>query len=365
MKNIVCFHLFNDYSGSPKVLRTVLDGLLKRNAKVTLVSSRGGVLDEINNTGLSRKNTYTYSFSPKAAVTMLKYTLVQLWTFLTAFRFMFKRNTVFFINTILPVGPALAGRIMGKKVVYHYHENAFAKSAFYRVLAGSMQKLANEIICVSHYQASFLKRRKNISVVHNALPTTFVTGLKPDSENAFNKQNVLMVSSLKDYKGTREFISLAHELPQFRFTIVINDTPENIEHYLSTNKISCPDNLKLYPRQDNVTTFYNDASIVLNLTNKDMAIETFGLTALEALAAGVPVIVPTVGGVTEFVTHGENGFLIDVQNLPEIKQTIVNLLSDRTLYTTIAANALKSAGKFSEEKMIESIAQILQLPLKK
>ena len=45
MKNIVCFHLFNDYSGSPQVLRTVIEGLLERGYHVDLVTSRGGVLD--------------------------------------------------------------------------------------------------------------------------------------------------------------------------------------------------------------------------------------------------------------------------------------------------------------------------------
>lgn len=47
MKTIVCFHLFNDYSGSPKVLRMVLEGLLNKGYNVDLVSSCGGVLDEL------------------------------------------------------------------------------------------------------------------------------------------------------------------------------------------------------------------------------------------------------------------------------------------------------------------------------
>ena len=47
-KCIVCFHLFNDYSGSPKVLNMVLKGLLGKGKKVELVTSKGGVLDELN-----------------------------------------------------------------------------------------------------------------------------------------------------------------------------------------------------------------------------------------------------------------------------------------------------------------------------
>ena len=45
MRKIVCFHLYNDFSGSPKVLKVVLEGLLQRGCAVDLVTSRGGVLD--------------------------------------------------------------------------------------------------------------------------------------------------------------------------------------------------------------------------------------------------------------------------------------------------------------------------------
>ena len=41
-----------------------------------------------------------------------------------------------------------------------------------------------------------------------------------------------MLSSLKEYKGTREFIELAERLPQYKFVLVINDTQENIDRYL-------------------------------------------------------------------------------------------------------------------------------------
>mgnify|MGYP000827528304 FL=1 len=47
MNRIICFHLFNDYSGSPKVLKMVLEGLLKKGCQVDLVSSKGGALDEL------------------------------------------------------------------------------------------------------------------------------------------------------------------------------------------------------------------------------------------------------------------------------------------------------------------------------
>lgn len=379
MKHIVCFHLFNDYSGSPKVLKTVLNGLLVRGYTVDLVSSRGGVLDELSHPKLKRRFTYRYRFSSNPAITLLRYATIQVYTFFVAFRYMFNKDVVFYINTILPVGAALAGWLTGKKVVYHYHENAFVKGRFYRLLAWGMQKLADEVICVSAYQASFLKRKKHVRVVPNALPSEFIAQLHPDPISAFERKTVLMLSSLKEYKGTREFIKLAADLPQFKFVLVINDTQENIDKYLSTppqksgekygefiggstgQRWLNPSNLTILSRQEHVAVFYNVATIVINLTDRHQAIETFGLTSLEALSCGLPVIVPTVGGITEFVIEAYDGYRIDVQDLPIIESRIIEILQDRTLYEYLSNNALSVSRRYDLHRMIDSVSAVLTI----
>ena len=360
MKRIVCFHLLNDFSGSPKVLSMVLKGLLERGYQVDLISSHGGVLDTLENCPNLKKYSYCYTFSNNGMITMLRYTAVQLYTFFLAFRYLFTGNCVFYINTLLPIGPALAGRIMGKRVIYHYHENAFVKGAFYRILAWAMQRLAHEIVCVSAYQASFLKRKKKIEIIPNAFPQEFANRLHPNPKEAFRRKNILMLSSLKEYKGTREFIELAKRLPRFNFILVINDTQENIDIYLKQVAFSYTlQNLSIYSRQMNVTSFYNTGTLVLNLSDKLRFIETFGLTALEAMAAGLPVIVPTEGGIAELVENGKNGYKIDVQELDKIAEHIETMLEDEKTYLALATGALEYARRFQENEMVDSMARIL------
>ena len=171
-----------------------------------------------------------------------------------------------------------------------------------------------------------------------------------------------MLSSLKDYKGTKEFIELSQRLPQYRFIIVINDRQENIDAYLQENRlpVASQRNLKVFPRQNDVTGFYGQSSIVLNLSDKNRFIETFGLTALEAMRAGLPVIVPTVGGIAEMVDDGVNGYKIDVQNRDLIAQRIEEMLSMEDLYIRMAENALLHAHRYDTEEMLSQIRYVME-----
>ena len=359
MKNIVCFHLFNDFSGSPQVLRTVIEGLLEREYHIDLVTSRGGVLDELAGKENLQMRQYNYRFARNKFIRSMRYAWVQLQVFFIALGYMFKKDTVIYINTILPVGAAIGGRLACKKVVYHYHENAKAKSTAYRILAKIMQLIASEIICVSQYQRSFLRRKRRVSVIPNALNKRFTAKLKPDSERAFENQRVLMLGSLKEYKGTKEFIAIAGKMNKYNFELVINDSQENIDRYLNENRIIPTENLTIHPQQDDVAPFYDRASLVLNLSDKRLFVETFGLTALEAMTAGLPVIVPTVGGIAEMVTDGENGYRIDSQDCEEVKKCIENILRNKDVFVNLSNNALAKSRLYDAVRMIDNIATIL------
>lgn len=360
-KHIVCFHLYNDYSGSPRVLQVVLQGLLRRGYSVDLLTSRGcaGALDALDGMSGLRKSTYYYKFNDRnLLLSFLNFLWAQVYMFFYALRYTSRKDVVFYVNTIMPCGAALAGRLIGKKVVCHYHENAFAKGPFYKVNAWIMTKLAHEIVFVSAYQASYIKRKYGVTVIPNALPKEFVDKLHPDIDAAFERKNVLMLSSLKDYKGTKEFIRIASEMPQYKFTLVISDTRESIDRYLTENNITAPANLDVFSRQSDVTAFYNNASIVVNLTDKEKVIETFGMTALESMKAGLPVIVPTEGGIADLV-DGTNGYKIDVRDLDAVEDAISRMLSDKAHYSALAAGALEKSKPYDAEVMIPRMEFIL------
>jgi N-acetyl-alpha-D-glucosaminyl L-malate synthase BshA len=80
--------------------------------------------------------------------------------------------------------------------------------------------------------------------------------------------------------------------------------------------------------------------------------ESFGLAALEALAAKVPVIASNTGGIPEVVEHGVSGFLSNVGDTDDMANNVMKLLeSDETL-ANYKKNAYTQATKFDINKIL-------------
>ena len=250
MKHIICFHLYNDYSGSPMVLKIVLYELLKKGYIIDLVTSKGGVLDELKGCGNITFHYYSYKPIRPVYIGVFNYAWRQVWLFFKALSIGNDKNSIFYVNTILPVGAACAAKILGRKIIYHYHENAFVKSSFYRCLCNLMMNLADHIICVSKYQRSFLSRQEGVSVIPNALPVDFIKQLTPCPEMAYNRRQVLMLASLVSYKSPIEFVELARRLPDIMFTLVLNASQSDIDSYFIKKRIELSPNIKIFPRQN-------------------------------------------------------------------------------------------------------------------
>jgi len=57
-------------------------------------------------------------------------------------------------------------------------------------------------------------------------------------------------------------------------------------------------------------------------------LESFGLSALEAMAAGVPVVGSDAGGLPEVVRHAETGFLLPVGDIEGMAARTIEILKD-------------------------------------
>jgi glycosyltransferase involved in cell wall biosynthesis len=67
--------------------------------------------------------------------------------------------------------------------------------------------------------------------------------------------------------------------------------------------------------------------------------ELLGLTALEAMASGTPVVASRIGGLAEVVVDGETGFLVEPGDLAALHDRLALVLADRRLAARLGANA--------------------------
>lgn len=86
--------------------------------------------------------------------------------------------------------------------------------------------------------------------------------------------------------------------------------------------------------------------------------ESFGLVALEAMAAEVPVISTNVGGLPEINIEGVTGFLSDVGDVDNMADNIIKILSDEPALKIMKENALKQALKFDIENIVPQYVEL-------
>lgn len=357
---IVFVHLLNDYSGSPKVLSQVINAVKTNGMNAELLTGSGskGFLSDL---AINNKYFYYHRFNNKL-LTLLSYFLSQLSLFLKVLHYK-SDDVVIYINTLLPFGAALAGKLIGKRVIYHIHETSISPRPLKYFLRKIVGLTANEIIFVSKPladQESFLGIEQNI--IYNCLDSSL---LKKASETVYtpitinNFFNVLMVCSLKRYKGVDQFLHIAKLCmldPEVKFHLVLNADKNEISNYFS--KKSIPENLILHSKQTDLHTFYSSASLLLNLSLIDECIETFGLTLLEAMSYGIPVIAPPVGGPTELVDNGSNGYLISAYDTSLLKDKILSLKNNPSRCLQLSEACRAKAAIFSEHRFNNSILNI-------
>lgn len=94
--------------------------------------------------------------------------------------------------------------------------------------------------------------------------------------------------------------------------------------------------------------------------------ESFGLAALEALAAGVPVVASDSGGIPEVVDHGKSGFLAPVGDVQQMAKYALQLLENPEQMTKAKKMAKARASDFQIQKILpvyEGIYQRLMFAL--
>lgn len=350
---IVAAHLLNNFTGSPQVLAHALTALEAAGKEVHLYTSEGpGFLDKLN---LSKRFQHSYSWSANKYVRLGRFMAAQILLFVRLLKY-WRQPVTIYANTILPFGAALAGKLMGKRVVYHVHETAFQPAVFTKFLIGVMKFSADKIIYVSEFLRNFHQiLDHDEQVIYNALAPEFVAKANAKKTRATPKDGfeIMMACSLKKEKGIFEYLELAERMQTLKFKLIISQTDEEIKRFLGDTKV--PENVTLLGLQSDMHPHYASADLLLNLSHPDGWIETFGMTIIEGMTYGLPAIVPPVGAPIELIESGKEGYLMDPHQVAEIADKIWLLYSDAAKREKMGKAAKSKAAQFQMEVFAKEI----------
>jgi L-malate glycosyltransferase len=349
-QRIIAVHLLNDLSGSPFVFSQALQALVRQGYEVHLFTSdTSGFLSGLPYITYHRT---PYRWSRYKWITLALYLISQCRLF---FQILFKarKEDIVYVNSILPFGAAIAGMARGCRIVYHVHEVSIRPVLLKKMLLRMAGAAAHLCVFVSQYCKDHTALAIGGRVIYNALPLEFTRSVPQPPRTCREPFTVLMLCSLKKYKGVYQFIASAAALPGIRFELVLNADAAAIDVFFQD--VQMPFNLFVFPAQENIHPFYQRSSVIVNLSLPDGWIETFGMTILEGMFYGRPVIVPPVGGVTELVQDGVEGLHVDSRRIEDLVTAITLLMEDEGIYRRMSRAAYRKARCFSSKLFEQQI----------
>lgn len=91
--------------------------------------------------------------------------------------------------------------------------------------------------------------------------------------------------------------------------------------------------------------------------------EALGVSILESMAAGIPVIASNVGGIPEILEQGKNGVEVQAENVAEIAAAIKELYGSESLRNKYREAGWQRVKNFSKSRMVEQVRQTyLEMP---
>src|SRR5690606_26999592 len=108
------------------------------------------------------------------------------------------------------------------------------------------------------------------------------------------------------------------------------------------------DRVMFLGKQDSVAELLACADLFL----LPSASESFGLSALEAMASGAPVVATRVGGIPEVVRDGVGGYLADVGDVETMSAASLDILSDDAEWKRMSRSAREAALEFRVDRIV-------------
>lgn len=201
---------------------------------------------------------------------------------------------------------------------------------------------------------SFFEVRKEINVIPNFIDDRHFEQCITCSRKQFAEDDekiLVHISNLRPVKRIQdvlEVFKLVNKKVSSKL-IIVGEGPEmeKIDSFL-VDYPAFIDKIKIMGKQNDLRAVLTHADVFLLPSEK----ESFGLSALEAMAAATPIISSNTGGIPEVNIHEKTGFLADVGDVEKMAEYGVKLLTDESLLNEMKKTAKEVAKTFDYKRVI-------------
>jgi len=196
--------------------------------------------------------------------------------------------------------------------------------------------------------------KNNIDVVPNFIDfSRHKTQFSECQRHIIAKDEERIITHISNFRKVKQipdviniFYNIQKQMPAK--LMMVGEGPEKMEAERLCEKLGIEDKVVFFGNSNEIDKIlcFSDLFLLPSQT------ESFGLAALEAMASGVPVISSNTGGIPEVNIEGVSGFLSDVNDVEEMSNNAIYILSDETRLDTFKVNAAKEAAKFGISKVV-------------
>ncbi len=136
------------------------------------------------------------------------------------------------------------------------------------------------------------------------------------------------------------FANIAKEVPSK--LLMVGDGPDRPDAEALCRELNICDDVRFLGKQQEMEEILAISDLFI-LTSE---YESFGLSALEAMAAGVPVLSTNAGGLPEINIHGETGYMAALGDVATLSKLGTALLKNEEQLNKMKQHAKKQAMKF-------------------
>ena len=256
---------------------------------------------------------------------------------------------------------ALAHRRRPFPLIFTAH-NAVEGSPAVRLALLFIRRRSARIVAVSQSVADSLNAcgvpRTQLEVISNGVDAGYFmppANSRAEARAVFGlPETAFVVASaarLSPEKGLEVLVEAARSRRHMTF-LIAGDGPQ-----FETLSRDLPPNVKLLGRLDDVRPLLFAADVFAMPSRR----EGQGIAALEAMAAGVPIVASRVGGLAEMLTDGETALLVPPGDPEALAAALSRLHSDSRLRHNLAESALALVkSRYSLSPMLERLAALYE-----